>query len=226
MSDCHRKELSEILKTGGIIAVNRLETIGRLSSGLIHNLNNTLGILYGYLEMAMEEISPDSPVFSQLRTVDESTDKVRDAVNRFHIICNRAQERVLRFDLVAESRNLLQLIELFFPSSFFVTAHWPDYPLPVRGLQEQWRQALTNVLLGARDVLKDGGTVTIEAKEIEGWACLEVIDPGPPLESRSDVFSRIAAQCILDQFGGRVQYENGATGGVAVRFRLPLDVSS
>lgn len=224
MPDDPQEVTNEILDTREMIALNRLETIGRVSTGLIHHLNNTLGVLYGYLEMALEDCPSSSPRREQLRMVDESADKIRDAVNRFHLLCSRYVEKTDRFDLVAESRGLLRLSELFFPSSFLVEAEWPDRPLWVRGRADRWRQALLNVLLNSRDAMGDGGTVRIEVTEREGLVFLEVRDSGSLLESRGEsLFSRKAQQCILEEAGGGMEVVDSPLGGVAVRFRLPLD---
>ncbi len=230
--------------TGQLIAINRYEIIGRLASGFIHDLNNGLGVLYGYLEMALEECPVTSPFINELRCVEKAADKARLTVERFHSLTRRVDEPLRRLDLAAESRALLPLIETLFPSALTVDMQGPDCHLPVRGKANLWRQALLAVLLNAREAMSQGGTIRVQMKAsdgpspLTGYACVEVSDQGPglsasqqqqafePLFAMADGagFGLPAARAIARTMGGELQIENLPGKGCLVRFLIPLEM--
>ena len=145
-----------------LLAQSHHQSAGRLASGFIHYLNNSLGVLFGYLEMAMEDCPPDSDLATQLQYVEKAADKVRDVVSQFHYLCRKADDQIIRFDIGDESRKLIQSLELLFPKAIEIRVSWPREPILVRGRVSRWQQALLHILLNARDALQDGGTITLE----------------------------------------------------------------
>ncbi len=222
-----------------IVSINRFESGGRLAGGFIHDLNNTLGVLFGYLEMALEECDPDSPVHRQLLCVEKSADKARETVSRYHQLCRRVSDYEQSIDLVRESRELVNTLEVLFPSAIFIVVEWPERPLFVRGKASLWCQALLNVLLRARDSMPDGGTIKMGLDLRDGYACVEVLDQGEGMNrgqilSDCEPFSGVdgsaslglaASSFITRQMGGELTIHSSPESGTGTRivFHIPLD---
>ena len=115
----------------------------------------------------------------------------------------------------------------------------PDpFLVPADGLLLE--QLFYNLLENAAKYTPTGSPITVRAWTEPGWALVEVADRGPGLPAGSeekafDTFVRLAAggrgvglglticRGIVLAHGGTIWAENQANGGVAFRFRLPIE---
>jgi len=220
-----------------LLDVNRYECCGRLASGFIHDLNNNLGVLFGYLEMALEECDPNSLIVNQLKCVEKSADKVRLAVDGYHSLIRSSHNPAKRFDLVAVSRELGLTIAALFPSSVIVDAKWPGIPLMVYGKVAQWSQVLMNLLLFSRGTIPHGGTINLcltqcrDAASSMDYASLDIIIQGRQIIDRqvqSASFVGLglpSVALIVKWMGGQFSVDNAQEGGTLIQVKIPLDHS-
>ena len=144
----------------------RMESIGLLAAGVVHDLNNML--------------TPISLGLSLLR--DKSSDPV--TVSTLHMMetANQRGAAVLRQVLtfargVEGERTILRprqlfieiarLVEETFPKNISVETEIAADIANVSGNQTQLHQVLLNLLLNARDALPKGGLITLHAEPVE-----------------------------------------------------------
>jgi len=110
--------------------------------------------------------------------------------------------------------------------------------LPSVDLDEsQFRQAIMNVLVNARQVMREGGAVALSSKAGPGGdIVVEIRDQGPgiPPENRDHIFEPFfskraggtglglaIARLMVEAHGGRIQVESEVGKGTTFRIRLP-----
>ncbi|MFZ5585437.1 MAG: PAS domain-containing hybrid sensor histidine kinase/response regulator [Thermodesulfobacteriota bacterium] len=89
----------------------KMEAVGTLAGGIAHDFNNILGAIMGYTEMAMQQVSPDGPLWSDLEQVLKAGERAKDLVGQILAFSRRAEQepRALRLTpLVKEAHKLLQ----------------------------------------------------------------------------------------------------------------------
>lgn len=191
--------------TGSVSHRQRLETLGLLATGVVHDVNNLLTVIANYAGLALEprqDEAPDAPLDP------DRWRRLRWDIEQIHRTARRGSEltrRVLSYaspdaenpaqvsvnDLIRETLALLKgamwrRVEVstdLDPNCQLVTAD------PVR-----LRQALVNLAVNARDAMPDGGRMAIRTSNTEHdqrwFVRVEVADTGDgiPAELLDRVF--------------------------------------
>jgi signal transduction histidine kinase len=66
---------------GPLARSERLEALGRLTGGIVHDFNNLLFVMTGQIELARRQLSPDHPAFARLAPALDAAERAA-ALNR------------------------------------------------------------------------------------------------------------------------------------------------
>ncbi len=143
----------------------RLESIGTLAGGVAHDLNNALAPIMMAGEMLRLEF-PDTAT-RYLELIQSSAQRAADMVRQLLTFAKGVEgERLL-----LEPRQLLKEMEKLIHSTFLnsikLRTHHPKDLWPILGDATQLHQVLLNLCVNARDAMPEGGTLTLEAENIE-----------------------------------------------------------
>ncbi len=221
----------------------RASYVGLLASGLAHEIRNPLNAMNMNLQMLEEELLARSELADPEHTdLFESTKReikrLERLVNNFLAYARPPRPRLESGDLNLVVRDVIRLLEADFRQSQVELCADLEPLLPhVETDQTQFKQALINLLVNARQVLTSGGRVTVRTRAGSGGdVVVEVEDNGPGVaaavqERIFEVFysSRgggtglglpIARQ-ILERHGGTIEVHSLEGQGATFRMRLP-----
>jgi PAS domain S-box-containing protein len=169
----------------------RLRALGQMASGIAHDINNAISPIAIYTESLLEREPNLSPrARDYLQTISSAIDDVAATVVRMREFY-RQREPQLTLAPVQLNELVEQVLSL-------TRARWSDMPqqrgfvietrtdlakdLPtIMGVDNEIREALTNLILNAVDAMPEGGTLTIRTRRIEPSA--SVFGPGAPSAS-------------------------------------------
>jgi two-component system cell cycle sensor histidine kinase/response regulator CckA len=229
-----------------LVEVERLETLGRFSSGISHNFNNMLLVIRSCLADLREGLTTDE-VPSSLQDALDATQRASLMVRQLadmarpggsseaSVTCrvDQAAERVIRLT----RRNLPSWIELELSIRSQAT---------VRIRPGALDQVLQNLILNARDALVTDGPpspkVRVEVHQVEAfgdtWVELTVSDNGPGLPPQvvSHLFEPFvttkgaagtglglaSSAAIVRQQDGYITYRASPSGGAEFLVQLPV----
>ncbi|MEI6034845.1 MAG: response regulator [Verrucomicrobiae bacterium] len=140
----------------------KMESVGRLAGGVAHDFNNMLGVILGHTELAMEQVSPDSPVFSDLQEIRKAADHSADLTQQL-LAFSRQQTIMPKVVNLSETiSGMLKMLGRLIGEDIKI-AFLPAKELwPVKLDPTQLDQVLINLCVNARDAIFDVGTITIE----------------------------------------------------------------
>jgi signal transduction histidine kinase len=224
-----------------LVRQERISTIGRLSSSIVHDLRNPLAAIYGGAEMLVDnDLSP-----AQMQ---------RLAGNIY-----RASRRIqgLLQDLLHVSRGktaspeLARLREVAWAAfesvrenaearSVKLSISVPD-EIELYLERNRIERVFINLVANALEAMSEGGSIRISARVTDGAALVEVRDDGPGIapEVKANLFQpfvsvgkknglglglALSRQTILDH-GGDMWVESEPGRGANFCFRLPVQVS-
>ena len=98
----------------------KMESIGTLAGGIAHDFNNILSPMFGYLEMALEDVPEDSPLQGKLTEVFNGALRARDLVKQILAFSRQTEHerKPLKMQLVV--KEVLRLIRSTFPATISV----------------------------------------------------------------------------------------------------------
>jgi len=224
-------------------AANRRAQVALLGSGLAHEVRNPLNAMNLNLQMLEEELEgvaglEGSEVRELLASIKSEIRRLERLVENFLLY---ARPTVPRFE-EADLNGLLSELARFFQADFRQSGIRLDLDLEpllpsVEMDSTQIKQALMNLLVNARQVLKPGGRVVVRSRAgSSGEAVIEVEDDGPgiPPEVRGKIFDVFysgrgggtglglaIAQQIVAHHGGTIEVDSEEGRGTTFRIRLP-----
>jgi signal transduction histidine kinase len=221
----------------------RASYVGLLASGLAHEIRNPLNAMSMNLQMLEEEMvgipGVENEEFSELLESNKSEIKrLESLVNNFLAYARPTQPRFESKDLNLVAREVLRFLEIDFRQSGVELRTDFEPLLPDVEIDEtQFKQALLNLLVNARQVLTEGGVVSVRTRAgARGDVVLEVEDDGPGIgeDMRERIFEVFyssrgggtglglpIARQIVERHGGVIELETKLGHGTKFSIRLP-----
>lgn len=167
-------------------AANRLESLGRLTGGIAHDLNNHLTAIFGYIELARFELGKAHPSFDHLSRVIEVGRSSQVLIEKLLDFARRRPMKPAVCGLsslveVIADRLLYPLLDEDLELRFDLEPDLGSVLVDPSAVE----QILVNLVVNARDAMPHGGIVrirthakTVTASERSRYPGLE---PGPYL---------------------------------------------
>lgn len=220
-----------------LIRRERISTIGRLSTSIIHDLRNPLAAIYGGAEMLVDdELSPQqvkrlaANIYRSSRRVQEMLQDLADVTRgRAHA----TESCVLREVVMAAAASAADRAER---QGVAIAVEVPgDLELALD--RSPMERVFENLLGNALDAMPGGGRISVTAKQGEGCVLVRVEDTGPgiPAAISERLFQpfvtegkkhgiglglALARQTLMDH-GGDLWVDAGYRAGARFMMRLP-----
>jgi len=174
-----------------LVQAHKVESLGALVRGTVHDLNNTLMGIQGYAEIALEGDQGPQILRNSLDSVQANIGRATGLCKQILAYTGQGRIQISPHQLNDAVRESLSTIESLVPEgSHLVLELQNDLPLASVDLT-QARHALLNLVFNAAEALGiRGGEITVrtymrsflghEAEGLKGdYVCLEVKDTGP-----------------------------------------------
>jgi signal transduction histidine kinase len=221
---------------------DRLSTLGLLTSGVAHDLNNPLAVISAHAQILLRRAG-DEGTQGQLREILEAVDRCRRIAGdllgfaRRHPVERRPGDvaEVVRATMAMRRRNLES-------ARIRHTVTVADGLPPVVADPHQLRQVFLNIVLNAEHALRTSGSrleVAVDADESHGGVEVRFFNDGPPIppDALPHVFDPFfttkprdegtglglsICRRIIQEHGGEITVESGEQG-TAFTIRLPAE---
>lgn len=220
-----------------LIRQERIATIGRLSSSIVHDLRNPLAAIYGGAEILVDSDLPPDQVKRLANNIYGASRRIQELLKDLLDVSRgrtRAPELARLREMAAAASDAL--IEAARASGVRVEISIPpELEVPVD--RSRMERTFVNLIGNAIEAMPEGGEVRVSAARVNGSALVEVADTGPGIAAgiRDRLFQpfvtsgkrnglglglALSRQAILDH-GGDLWVESSPGTGARFRFRLP-----
>ncbi|MBK6562583.1 GAF domain-containing protein [Candidatus Amarobacter glycogenicus] len=163
----------------------KMDSLGAMAGAVSHDFNNLLTTILGFAGLLKRSRNMDAEERENLALIEDAARRAADLTGRLLSFSRGGLVRFGRVDLRTVAEDTLQLAEPTLHAKLVVTRSLPDVPVLVEGDAGQLQQALTNIVLNARDAMPEGGSIELSL-EVEGpLAVLRITDSGPGMDAET-----------------------------------------
>src|SRR5687768_9524223 len=173
-----------------LIQSQKMDSLGAMAGAVAHDFNNLLTTILGFAGLLKRSRNLDIEERENLALIEDAARRAADLTGRLLSFSRGGLVRFGRVDIRTVVEDTLSLTEPTMHARIRVTRSTPAAPVLVEGDSGQLQQALTNIVLNARDAMPDGGEIRLSLA-IEGAAAVvRITDDGPGMdeETRMRIF--------------------------------------
>ncbi len=171
----------------------KMESIGQLAAGVAHDFNNMLTVIQGHSGMMLSKANLPPGLFDCAQAIYFAAERAASLTRQLLMFSRKNVMQPKPLDLRAVVSNLSKMLKRVLGET--ITLEFNPLPeLPrVQADIGMIEQVIMNLVVNARDAMRDGGTLTISAQPVEindayvqthpearigAFVCLRVSDTG------------------------------------------------
>jgi two-component system cell cycle sensor histidine kinase/response regulator CckA len=183
----------------------KMEAIGRLAAGVAHDFNNLLIVILSYSEELRSEYQLAEEVRDMLGEINAAGVRASRLTAQLLAFSRKQVLRLSRIDLGQLVAEIGRMLDRVLGEDIVLSTSTATGPWAVEVDPGQIEQVIVNLAVNARDAMPDGGTLTIDSRNVEvtgeslsdalqlppgPWVRLSVTDNGTGMDqaTREHVF--------------------------------------
>ena len=195
---------------------DKLASIGQLSSGIAHEINNPLGIILGYTQLLLRSEDPESQKHEDLKTIEKHVKSCKTTVEDLLNFARSSKPKKEFFNIHETIDDVLNFVRhrSDMHGMFMDRRYGPEVPRMLMD-EKKIKQVLINLLMNAKHAVGETGAITVAtAYDSErDRVSVMVQDTGYGIEKKN--FSR-----IFDPFFTTKPTGEGTGLGLAVSYGI------
>jgi signal transduction histidine kinase len=217
----------------------RMAAIGRLTSGVGHEVKNPINAIVVHLELLRNKLGgSDEKTLRHLEIIQSEIQRLDRVVQTLVDFSRPVELQLQDQDLRGVVSSVLMLASAEFETrNVYVESDLPDRPVMAKVDADLLKQAVLNIVLNGAQAMTGGGTLSVRLAEDGRMVLLSIHDEGGgiPDEIRDKIFdlyfttkkdgSGIGLAMtyrIVQLHNGSVEVESGQTTGTTFTLRFPF----
>jgi signal transduction histidine kinase len=186
----HERETARAL----VQQLHKLESIGQLTCGIAHDINNLLLDISGNLEIICQRPPDDIDIKSQLARAAADLNRGRTLTERLLAFATRPNLKLEAVDVPKLISSITDMLRRSLGPTIEIAEEFEGGPLTIQTDANQLELSLLNIAWNARDSMLDGGRLQISVRHEEVKAgsiqnlnagehvCIELTDTGSGMD--------------------------------------------
>jgi PAS domain S-box-containing protein len=145
----------------------RIEVVGQLAGGMAHEANNQMSVVLGAASFILARKDLPDPVRQDVDYIWQAAERTASITRQLLAFSRRQILKPEVVNLNAVLRKLQPILRRTLTEQQTLELRLDPAAAPIRADPAQLDQVLLNLTINARDAMPDGGTLTIETREVE-----------------------------------------------------------
>ena len=145
----------------------RIEVVGQLAGGMAHEANNQMSVVLGAASFILARKDLPEPVRQDVDYIRQAAERTASITRQLLAFSRRQILKPEVVDLNTVLNNLQPILRRTLTEQQTLELRLDPTVAPIRADPAQLDQVLLNLTINARDAMPDGGTLTIETREVE-----------------------------------------------------------
>jgi len=189
----------------------KMEALGQLAGGIVHDFNNLLTAISGYSQLALLELPESSKTYQDFVQIKTATDRGRELTQELRMFTRQTSSKREPLNLNSVVEETHKLLERTFPPEIKIVLHLDPELSGINANASQMSQMLMNLCVNARDAIMSSlekknnngekhGELVIESYNVEldwrsaarylhaqpgRYVCLSILDSGGGIPQRN-----------------------------------------
>jgi PAS domain S-box-containing protein len=225
-----------------LIQHDRLVSLGQLSAGVAHEINNPLTAILGYAQLMMKDVNEDGREYKDLKIIEEQALNCKTILEEMLVFSRSKVDKreFFMFKKILNNVLILNKKELREKNINLIKRFKNDLPA-FYGDQIKITQVFLNILQNSIYAVENGGEIVIETSwdKENNMVLVTFMDNGPgvPEENKRRIFDPFfttkpagkgtglglsVSYGIVNEHGGGIVIENAPGGGAKFVIALPV----
>ncbi|MBU1566165.1 MAG: DUF3365 domain-containing protein [Proteobacteria bacterium] len=196
----------------------KMATVGKLTAGLAHEINNPLGVILCYTGLLGKSIT-DSQQATDLKIIERHTRRAQRVLQK---LLNFARPKTAASGTADACAVVTSVAEVFYVQAakkrIRLRLDCGQSPLPVKMGIGELEQVISNLMINALDaVADDNGEIHVNIKADDGMVVITIADNGPGVTDEESTL-------IFDPFYSTKEIGAGTGLGLTIVYGMVTDV--
>lgn len=227
-----------------LLQADKMASLGKLSAGVAHQLNNPLGSITLFTKLVLEDYELDDAIREDLSRILKDAQRCRDTVKELLEFARQTRYQIKPHDInVALSRTLFLLDKQTLFHNIEIRRSFAENLPMVPGDIQQLNHVFMNLIINAAQAMAGKGVLILKTEHLpeKNRVLIEIADTGPgiPDDVRPHIFDPFyttkdegegtglglsLAYSIIKEHQGSIEARNCPDGGAVFAIELPLDM--
>jgi len=142
---------------------DKLASLGQVSTGIAHEVNNPLGIILGYTQLLLRETGEGTQVYDDLKTIEKHGRHCKTIVEDLLKFARSTQTNKTSVDVNETLDQVVSLLAHQFELDNIALIRQSDRNIPLLVAdEEKLKQVFMNLLMNARQSISGTGRITVK----------------------------------------------------------------
>ena len=174
----HRDDETRSIIQQQLLHSDRLATIGQLSAGVAHELNEPLGNILGLAQLSLKLSDLPDQAKIDLKRIEDCVIYSREIIKKLMEFSRQSSLSKETFELNQLIDSSISFLESRCCKEGISIVRQYDEPVRITADPTQIKQVVTNLTLNAVQAMKNGGRLTIHTQKLEKKAVFSIEDSG------------------------------------------------
>ena len=226
-----------------LIQIQKIEIIGLLAAGAVHDLNNILGIMKSYGKLMLKEARASEQSVEDLNVIMDSIDRAINITRQIHGFSRIDAEKKNKVDVGRLIETIRKSLIDLVAKNTEIVYNPPDEPILIEVPESPVFQVCMNLCINAIQAMEGGGRLSIMLyRDKDGETCIDFSDTGKGIDeaTKERIFEPFfttrretggsgmglsIVRKIMLNMEGDVTVSNNPEGGANFRVRFPAKLS-